>query len=177
MRAIPGSIGDFLRLAAMSATALAVAACVPIAAPTLGPGPPPMVTAKTIRTLGAAPVKGAAVTFAFATVTGVPATMRFSLEDSLKRYAATRNLTILSEGDPAAVYKVKGYLSAIGDTTGTLLVYVWDVSDPAGTPLFRVSGQETAAGSGSDPWVGISTAEMDAAARETIDKLADWARS
>ena len=151
MRAIPDRLAAILRLAAMSAAALAVAACVPIAAPTLGPGPPPMVTPKTIRTLGAAPVKGAAVTFAFATVTGVPAEMRFSLEDSLKRYAATRNLTILPEGDPTAVYKVKGYLSAIGDTTGTLLVYVWDVSDPAGTPLYRVSGQETAAAAAATP--------------------------
>jgi hypothetical protein len=107
-------------------------------------------------------------------VTGVPAEMRFTLEDSLKKYAATRTLTIVPPGDTTAVYQVKGYLSAIGDDTGTLLVYTWDVSDAFGTPLYRISGQETGAGSSTDPWIGISKAEIDAAARDTIDKLADW---
>jgi hypothetical protein len=70
---------------------------------------------------------------------------------------------------------VRGYLSAVGDATGTLLVYVWDVTDLNGTPLYRVSGQEAASGSQTDPWEGIQIKQVDDAARETIDKLADWA--
>ena len=170
------SIGGFLRLAAILVSAVTIAACVPISAPKLGPGPPPMLTPKTARTLGPAPIKGDAVGFAFATVTGVPADMRFLLEDDLKRYATTRQLAIVPEGDPSATYEVKGYLSAVGDSTGTLLVYVWDVSDLSGTPLYRISGQETAKGSGTDPWLGVGNTQIDDAARETIDKLADWVR-
>ena len=37
-------------------------------------------------------------------------------------------------------------------------------------------GQETAGGSEADPWVGVGVGQIDAAARETIDKLADWVR-
>src|SRR5690606_7150856 len=141
----------------------------------LGSGPPPLKIAQ-VRNLGSAPVKGAAVSFAFVAVTGTPATRRFELEASLKKYAATRKLTLSEADEPGATYYVKGYLSAIGDTSGTLLVYVWDVYDSGGNPLHRISGQETAAGTESDPWVGVGGSQIDAVARETIDKLADWTR-
>lgn len=171
------AIGGRLRLVViLSLGAFAVASCTSVAAPKLGPGPPPLIMPKKTRTLGPAPVTGAEVRFGFATVTGVPAAMRFALEDSLKRYAKTRNLTIVAADDPSAIYRVKGYLSAIGDTSGTLLVYTWDVSDAGGIPLYRISGQETAGGSEADPWVGVGVTQIDAAARETIDKLADWVR-
>ena len=78
--------------------------------------------------------------------------MRFALEDSLKRYAKTRNLTIVPADDPSAIYRVKGYLSAVGDTSGTLLVYTWDVSDAGGT---RLAIEGCAAGEPSvdfEPW-------------------------
>jgi hypothetical protein len=142
----------------------------------MGPGPPPLIGAKKTRALGPAPLKGEAAKFAFMSVTGVPAEMRFALDGYLKEFAATRNLTLVPEGDPSAVYHVRGYLSALGDDNGTLLVYTWDITDAAGTPLYRISGQETAAGSATDPWLGVTSAEVSAAARETIDQLADWVK-
>ncbi|MEJ0013552.1 MAG: hypothetical protein WDM94_13210 [Bauldia sp.] len=166
--------GRIARLTLALAAVFLLAACTSVSLPPMGPGPPPLISAKKTRTLGPAPVKGEEVHFAFAPVTGVPADMRFALEDSLKKYAATRALTIVAPGDPTAVYQVKGYLSAIGDDAGTVLVYTWDVADAFGTPLYRISGQESAAGSPTDPWIGITGVEMDAAARDTIDKLADW---
>jgi hypothetical protein len=162
-------------LAALLIATVALGACVPIRAPELGPGPPPMLSPKQAKTLGPAPVKGATVRFAFAQVTGVPGEMRLQLEADLKRFAATRDLAIVPDGDPTATYRVRGYLSAVVDATGTLLVYVWDVTDLNGTPLYRVSGQEAASGSQTDPWEGIQIKQVDDAARETIDKLADWA--
>lgn len=162
---------------AVALIAAAATACTSVPAPKMGPGPPVLASKSKIRTLGPAPVKGQAVRFAFAEVTGVPAEMRFKLEDDLKKYAATRNLSITPAGDPSAIYNVKGYLSAVGDSTGTLLVYTWDVTDMGGTPLYRISGQETADGSNADPWVGVKEKQIDDAARETIDKLADWVNS
>lgn len=171
---MPRSIGALLRPAALLVLAALVAACVPAERQRLGP---PAMGIKEAREFGAAPVKSTeGATFAFLTVTGIPGQMRFDLEAALKKYAATRNLTILVADGPAATYRVKGYLSAIGDQNGTLLVYTWDVLDPAGTPLHRISGQQTASGSSTDPWAGIGGTQIDDAARETIDKLADWVR-
>jgi len=163
------------RLAMLALAASFLAACQSMPAPKFGPGPPNMMSKKA-KTLGAAPVKGADVRFTFTALNGVPADMRYALEDDLKRYAATRQLAIVPSGDPTAVYNVSGYLSAVGGDTGTLLVYVWDVSDASGTPLYRISGQESGQASTGDPWQGINTDLIDGAARDTIDKLADWVR-
>lgn len=161
-------------LALLALALSALAACNQAARPELGP---PAMRLSEVRTLGAAPVKGAEnVRFAFITVTGIPAEMRFSLEAALKKYAATRSLNIAVADDPTATYRVKGYLSAIGDQNGTLLVYTWDVFDSAGTPLHRIAGQQTARGMATDPWAGVEQTQIEDAARETIDKLADWVR-
>jgi hypothetical protein len=102
--------------------------------------------------------------------------MLFRMEDKVKEQAASRRLTLVAEDDPTVTYVVKGYLSAVGDANGALMVYVWDVFDTSGTRLHRVSGQEPAPGSGADPWAGVTVSVIDTAARETIDALADWTR-
>lgn len=171
---MPRTAGGVLRSVAILILVAVASACTPAERPRLGP---PAMGINQVRGLGAAPVKSSQqARFAFITVTGVPAQMRFDLERSLRKYAATRSLTISIEDDPTATYRIKGYLSAVGDVNGTLLVYTWDVYDTAGAPLHRLSGQQTAPGSESDPWAGIGTAQIDDAARETIDELADWVR-
>ena len=165
-----------LRAAVLAVAVLSVAACVPIAAPEFGPGPPSMLAPKKAKTLGPAPVTGSLARFAFAPLNGVPGDKRLEMEADLKRFAATRGLSLVPDGDQTATYRVTGYLSAVGDATGTLLVYVWDVSDLNGTPLYRISGQEAAPGSPTDPWIGIQSAQVDDAARDTVDKLAEWVK-
>ena len=164
--------GNRIVAAAILILTLALAACTS-ERPQLGP---PAMGISQMRNLGEAPVKGPQVTFAFLTLTGLPGQMRFDMEAALRKYAATRKLNISTDDNPAATYRIRGYLSALGDQNGTLLVYTWDVYDTAGTPLHRISGQQTASGSSADPWQGIGDEQIDAAARETIDKLADWVR-
>ncbi len=154
--------------------AVFLAACSAADRPSLGP---PAFGLSEARALGTAPVRGAEnVRFAFITLTGIPGQARFDLEKALKKYAATRNLNIVVGDDPTATYRIKGYLSAVGDENGTLLVYTWDVYDTGGRPLHRIAGQQTAKGAAGDPWAGIEITQLDDAARETIDKLADWIR-
>ena len=169
-------LGRGMGFAGASLAVLLLTACQSMPAPKFGPGPPPLMGAKKSKTLGPAPITGAAVRFSFATLNGVPADMRFALQDDLKKYAASRQLALVEPGDPTAVYDISGYLSAVGGDAGTLLVYVWDVTDPQGTPLYRISGQEPGGGVSGDPWEGIKEDAIDAAARDTIDKLADWVR-
>ncbi len=152
--------------------AVALAACM-AERPPLGP---PVISPTKIGKLGPAPVKGTQATFAFQTVTSVPGEFMFALDDDLKSAAAARGLAVLPADDPTATYQVKGYLSAVGDVNGILLVYVWDVFDKSGTRLHRFSGQQSAKGKGADPWSGVTTDMIDTAAGETIDKLVDWTR-
>jgi hypothetical protein len=169
------SVRGTMQFAAIIVVAgILLAACTAVERPALGP---PTLGLTDVRGLGAAPIRGAqTVRFSFATVTGVPGQVRFDMEKALQKYAATRNLTIAIEDDPTATYRIRGFLSAVGDQNGTLLVYTWDVHDSAGRPLHRIAGQQTAAGSSTDPWAGVGIRQIDDAARETIDKLADWIR-
>lgn len=163
--------GGLARLAAVAALALAVGACM-----AERPGPP-VISPTKIGTLGVAPVKGAAARFAFSRVTSVPGEFVYALEDSLKSAAAKLNLALVPEDDPTATYRVKGYLSAIGDANGILLVYVFDVFDAAGGRVHRVSGQRKAPGRGADPWSGVDNEMIEAVAQEAIDTLAAWIRA
>ena len=164
-----------IRHAAVATAAALLTACTATDGSLLGPGPPGIRPSQ-IRTLSAAPIKGDAARFAFQPMSGAPAEMLFALEDLIKEEAVARKINLVEPGDPTANYIVRGYISAVGDPHSALMVYVWDVFDPSGTRIHRFSGQETAPGSGSDPWSGVTLDIMADAARETIDSLAEWIR-
>jgi hypothetical protein len=162
----------FLTLAT-AATALAACSPVRVPMPKMGEGPPNVGVKQAIR-MGPAPIKGAEAKFAFIQINGAPAPHRMAFEKAIEKEAGVRKLNVVQANDPAATYVVKGYLSAIGDSGGTLLVYVWDVTDTSGKRLHRVSGQEPGSGSSSDPWSGITDDAVTTAASRTIDDLVSW---
>jgi hypothetical protein len=144
------------------------------------PTPAPSAAAMTTSAAGATAatplVKAAPIPISIAPVTGTPGAMRYSMEDALKKYAASRNFIVVPAEDPTVVYRLKGRVTAVGDTSGGLLVYVWDVMDAAGTRVHRVAGQQVAGATQADPWAGVTGINIDNAAREIIDGLADWVR-
>ena len=159
-------------LAALVA-ALGAGACSSVPLPKMGEGPP-NVGVRSALQLGPAPIKGADARFAFAQIAGAPSTHIIEFSRALNREAEARHLTIVPEGDPSTTYLVKGYLSAIGDRSGTLLVYVWDVIDTSGRRLHRVTGQEPSGGSSVDPWQGVDEDAVRTVAERTIDDLVSW---
>lgn len=115
--------------------------------------------------------------FAFAPVTGAPASVLTRLSAQLGKEAYAQHVSLIPSGDAAATYVVKGYLSAVGDTSGTILVYVWDIFDTSGRRVHRISGQETSAGgTHADPWAGVDFAATENVARRTISAIVSWGR-
>ena len=113
--------------------------------------------------------------FAFAPVTGAPATVLMTISSQLGKEAYAQHVTLVPSGDTTANYVVKGYLSAVGDVSGTILVYVWDIFDTSGRRVHRISGQETTTGgSQNDPWAGVDTATATNVARRTIASIVAW---
>ncbi|MBN8995524.1 MAG: hypothetical protein J0H94_09865 [Rhizobiales bacterium] len=170
------AVRNRLVASALVATAFILSACVAVPAPTPGPGAP-TIGPKAAFTMRSAPVKGAKASFALARLTGAPEDVVVTTTRTLQSQASARNLKFSATDDPSATYILKGYLSAVGDKQGTLLVYVWDVFDRNGTRLHRISGQEHGSGTTVDPWSGISSTTVSSAARDTIDDLVAWAGS
>lgn len=124
-----------------------------------------------------APVKGAAAKFAFAPIDGVPVPILQVMSNALNQEAAAKRLNVVPASDPGAVYIVRGYLSAVAEGQNAKLVYVWDVVDRQGTRLHRVTGQEIGGTyRNNDPWTGIGAANINDAARKTMDSLANWVK-
>ena len=171
------SLLEKIRAAAVISIALVVAGCATVDPGTLvGPGPPTLKPSQA-KNLSNAPIRGDAAIFAFQPMSGAPAEMIYALEDSIVTEAAARRINLVAADDLTATYIVRGYISAVGDAHNVIMVYVWDIFDRTGTRVNRISGQEIAGGSGSDPWAGVETKNIDAAARDTIDTLADWIRN
>jgi hypothetical protein len=168
----------WLRGLCVCAIALVTAGCMSMesAPKVFGEGPAVMGPGQ-LKVLGAAPVKGADIPVAVEPLTGAPAEELYAMEDAMKAIAPSRQLKLVAADDKTAVYRMKGYISAVGDATNVLLVYVWDVSDAAGNKLHRISGQQRAKGSSTDPWAGVSQRDVSEAARETIDALAAWLKT
>lgn len=170
-------MGMALRIAVTGGLALLLAACAPMEGPRLGSGPP-MLSPKTLKTLGKPTPTAAAVTFALEPITNAPGEMIYAFEDALKAGAASRQLKIVDINDPTAEYRLKIYLSAVGDYSGSLMIYVADVFDGSGGRVHRISGQIKTDGSTSDPWAPVkATGVLDKAAHETIDALGEWVHS
>lgn len=126
------------------------------------------------RAPAARPGPNVHVKMAFAPVTGAPSEPVSRLNSAIKQEAAKRNITIVQAGDPTTDYTVQGYLSAVGGMSGTVLVFVWDISDRNGNRLHRVSGQEATTNGAPDPWAAIDDSTLNLVALRTVDSIAAW---
>lgn len=122
----------------------------------------------------AAAVPLSSAKFSFAPVTGAPASVLASLSSQLGSEAFAQHVTLVPASDGQATYVVKGYLSAVGDPSGTILVYVWDVFDSTGKRVHRISGQETSSVGSQDPWGAVDPGTIANVARRTIGAIVSW---
>ncbi len=127
-------------------------------------------------TVAIADIPPPAQTLAFLDITNTPSEQLTVLSHALAEEARSREITLVKSDDPTADYRVQGYLSAVSGASGTILVYVFDVLDPAGMRVYRVSGQEISTHTAPDPWVGVSEATIQLAAQRVIDSIYAWLR-
>lgn len=110
----------------------------------------------------------------FAPPVGAPATATAPLADRLNARAAARGIVLADAADTAITHQMKGYFSTVTENGRTTVIYVWDVSDPAGTRVHRIQGQVAGAASGAEGWDAVAPQTMETIADETVDKLASW---
>lgn len=113
----------------------------------------------------------------FAPVIGAPANAAAALSARLSSSAAGRGISLVANGQPSANLFMQGYFSAISDGGQTIVIYVWDVTDPAGTRIHRIQGQAKAPSTQGEGWDSVQAATMEAIADETISRLLTWLAS
>ena len=111
---------------------------------------------------------------AFLPVTGAPQPAVQGLATAMRQAAKANGVPVVVSVNNGARYQVKGYFSALNDSSGSVIVYVWDVLDAKGVRVHRISGQERGGKSSGDPWNGISQDVLTRVATTTMRSLRQW---
>ncbi|MEO1720582.1 MAG: hypothetical protein AAFR23_10210, partial [Pseudomonadota bacterium] len=111
---------------------------------------------------------------AIAPVIGAPDTVAQQLSTQLKSQLGARGVSVVDSGT-APDYTIRGYMVAAKERSGTKVSYIWDVNDPKGARVNRISGEEVITGSNSrDPWVSVSPLVIGQIAQKTATSLGAW---
>ena len=107
-------------------------------------------------------------------VLGAPETVGTPLLTQMQVSAAARNLPLTAGPAVTGGRNISGYLSAVTETDGTTLSYVWDVFDAGGNRIHRVEGSEKSPERPSDPWIAADEAVLGRIAETSTAALAAW---
>jgi hypothetical protein len=120
-------------------------------------------------------------TIALARVIGAPENVADSLSSQLKSSLQAQNVSVIDlpsgDGKPAGSfdYTLRGYVVAARERTGAKVSYIWDVMDPAGQRVKRLTGEQTIQGATSrDPWTAVSAPITAQIAQKTAQDLGAW---
>ncbi len=115
---------------------------------------------------------------AIAPVIGAPDAIAKQLQQQLSSAAAQKRITVATAPGDKADYTLRGYVVSAAEKTGTKVSYIWDVTDPAGKRVNRITGEEIVAGAagaaGKDPWASVTPQTLQSIADKTAVSLASW---
>ncbi len=112
----------------------------------------------------------------FAPIVGTSVEAANALSAGLSSRARTRGVN-LSGAAVEPTHLLRGYFTPLVEAGQTTVIFVWDVYDPAGNRVHRISGQQKSESAGGEGWGAVPAASMRAIADSTIDQLAAWLSS
>ena len=115
-----------------------------------------------------APVPASGPTILVAPVEGAPLDRTPTYTAAFSNAVAARGYSVVTAG---AAYTVRTYLSVVGSTAGTLLIYVTDVNNSIGVRVTRITGQATSSLVAIDPWQVVSDGLIGQAVGRTMDQF------
>lgn len=110
----------------------------------------------------------------FAPVVGPTVDAATILSERLVARSREKGIGLVRAGGPAPSHLVRGYFSALKEGPEVTVIYVWDVYDPAGNRVHRISGQEKARAGSGEGWAAVPADTMRTVADVTVDGLAGW---
>ncbi len=112
----------------------------------------------------------------FAPIVGPSVEAATALSQSLSAGARQRGIAMAGSSDTSS-YLLRGYFTPLVEGRETTVIFVWDVYDPEGNRVHRISGQERAASGSGDGWNAVPSSSMQAIGGSTIDQFATWIAS
>ena len=113
---------------------------------------------------------------AIAPVIGAPDGIAKQMSEKLGESLEKQRIGVAKAQGEQTDYTVRGYVVAAKEKTGTKVSYIWDVTDPSGKRVNRVTGEEIAGGAagGKDPWAAVTPQLVQTISEKTAGSLAAW---
>jgi hypothetical protein len=128
-----------------------------------------------VQTLAPAPQPVAQTRLALAPVIGAPQNMATILTSQLTAGLERQKVVIVKNPSERVDYTLRGYVVAAKEKTATKVSYIWDVTDPSGKRVHRITGEEIVPGAaGKDAWTSVSNAVMQTVSDKTTSSFGTW---
>ncbi len=142
----------------------------------LGTGNSNVATNTIAPTSAAQPVPQASILITIAPVIGPPEAVGKQLVSQLTEAAEKQRIVVAKSVPDASSYTLRGYFVAPAkDKSTNKLSYIWDVADPAGKHVNRITGEEVLVPApGGDSWAAMTPKLIQVIADKTAASLAAW---
>ncbi len=122
----------------------------------------------------AAPIKGSVN---IAPLIGPPDAVSRQLTATLGSQLASNGVQVVptAAGAVKSDYTIRGYVVAAREAAGTKVSYIWDLTNPSGVRVHRITGEEVVRGAaGTSPWATVTPQVMTSIANRTAVAIAGW---
>lgn len=141
---------------------------------TAGPAPTALATPAAETPVAAAPVAQLGKV-AIAPIIGAPDAVGKQLQSQLGAAVGAKNIALAASSTDGSDYTLRGYIVSAREKAGTKVSYIWDVTNPAGKRIHRITGEEVLPSSDNkDPWVSVTPPVTQSIADKTAASLAAW---
>ncbi len=112
---------------------------------------------------------------AVAPIVGPPDATSRTLQTQVIAALERQKVTVAKQPTDPSDYTLRGYVVAAKEKASTKISYIWDVTDPSGKRVNRITGEEISAGAGSkDTWTAVTPAMIDQIANKTATQVSTW---
>jgi len=113
-----------------------------------------------------------------APVIGAPEAVGNQLSAQLAQGLEQKSVSVAKSPSDRADFTLRGYIVAAKEKNGTKVSYIWDVTDPTGKRVHRITGEELASKTDSrDPWTAVTPDVMQSITGKTATAIATWMQS
>lgn len=116
-----------------------------------------------------------AAKIAVAPVIGAPDAVAKQLEVQVASAIEAQRITVAKDPNAKAEYTLRGYIVSAREKGRTKVSYIWDVTDPSGKRVNRITGEEVLSGTQSkDPWTSVTPQVINTISSKTAGSLVTW---
>src|SRR5215831_14480281 len=110
-----------------------------------------------------------------APIIGAPDAIAKQIQQEFTSAVERQRVSVVSGKEERADYTLRGYIVAAKDKSATKVSYIWDVTDPTGKRVNRITGEEVVSPStGKDPWAALTPTVAQSIAGKAASSFVAW---